>query len=338
MHMTDLSLPSSYIDLLAHRPADRNLQRGMPRFGTTGDEWLEALPRLIRKALNRWELSVRDEPIAHGMGGLVMPVRSNNGSPIAVPVGTKLRLKFTWPHDEAQYEHLALRAWDGNGAARLYTAEPKDYAIVIEELRRDTDLDSRTILDACQVSAALLIKLAHTAGEEYPSLIGAAQEWQDQLTVAPRNLPRRLVGQASSLLRDLSQDLIENRVQGNLLIHTDLHGANILAAPQERAGGAVTGMDGTDWVAIDPKVLRGELAYGIAPMMWNRTEDMRNATNARGHIRMRADIMTDVAELDEDRVRAWTFVRLILNALWAAEDADEEQLTRAIYLAKFFAA
>ena len=335
--MPDFRLPSTYIELLTHRPADANLHRGMPRFGTTGDEWIEALPRLVHKALNRWELSLRDEPIAHGTGAIVIPVETRNGSPIDVPTGTPLRLKLTWPHEEAQYEHLALREWDGDGATRLFAAEPKDYTILIEELHADIDLNTRTILDACEVSANLLTALAHPTREQFPSLISAARRWQDQLAVPPRALPRRLVEQAASLLRDLSQDVVENRVQSDLLIHTDLHGANILAAPEEREGSVVTGMDGTRWVAIDPKVLRGELAYGIAPMMWNRTEDMRNATNARGHIRMRADIMTDVAQLDADRVRAWTFVRLVMNALWSAEDGDDEQLTRNIYLAKFFA-
>ncbi|WP_197511667.1 hypothetical protein [Tessaracoccus coleopterorum] len=36
-------------------------------------------------------------------------------------------------------------------------------------------------------------------------------------------------------------------------------------------------------------------------------------------MRLRAEIVADTAGLDLDRVMAWTFVRLVLNAVWAAD-------------------
>ena len=52
-----------------------------------------------------------------------------------------------------------------------------------------------------------------------------------------------------------------------------------------------------------------------------------------------ADVVADAAGLDLDRVYAWTFVRLVLNAVWAAPHApaSDEFRGRMIALAKAFA-
>ena len=54
--------------------------------------------------------------------------------------------------------------------------------------------------------------------------------------------------------------------------------------------------------------------------------------------RLRADIVADAAGLDPDRVAAWTLVRLVINAVWAASFAPQSNAFRArmIMLAKAF--
>ena len=93
-----------------------------------------------------------------------------------------------------------------------------------------------------------------------------------------------------------------------------------------------------DWLAIDPKPVAGEWAYAVAPMVWNRAEVTAAACSVRNHVRMRAEVVADVAGLDEERVRRWTFVRLVLNAVWAAAytPGSDDFRTRMIMLAKAF--
>nr|NLD39983.1 kinase [Actinomycetales bacterium] len=83
----------------------------------------------------------------------------------------------------------------------------------------------------------------------------------------------------------------------------------------------------------------GEWAYAVAPMVWNRAEEAARAYNLRTHVRMRADIVAEVAGLDPERVRLWTFVRLVANAVEAAAHGDGADPFRArmIALAKAFA-
>src|SRR6478735_5638186 len=90
-------------------------------------------------------------------------------------------------------------------------------------------------------------------------------------------VPRRLVQQAASLGRDLSRD----EASSGRMIHTDLHYANVLAADRE------------PWLAIDPKPLSGDPHYEVAPLLWNRWDEL--AGDIRRGVRRRFHAAIDAA-------------------------------------------
>src|SRR5690606_33154116 len=94
-----------------------------------------------------------------------------------------------------------------------------------------------------------------------------------------------------------------------------------------------------DWLAIDPKPVAGEWAYAVAPVVWNRPDELARAHNLRAHAQLRVDVVGEAAGLDPDRVRGWTFVRLVLNAVQTTGGSEraEEFRSRMIALAKAFA-
>ena len=67
--------------------------------------WLAQLPRLIGSVLSDWSLRVTG-PVLTGTNAVVLLVVTQAGESAALKVG--------WPHSEAEQEHLALRAWDGD--------------------------------------------------------------------------------------------------------------------------------------------------------------------------------------------------------------------------------
>ena len=79
-------------------------------------------------------------------------------------------------------------------------------------------------------------------------------------------------------------------------------------------------------------------------MLWNRWEEIcggpersdrgRNRDDAREGVRRRLWTLVDAAGLDEDRARAWALVRMVHNAMWAAQDGDRRWLTRCVIVAK----
>ena len=307
------------------RAANGSPNGGRAAGGISGDDWLTRLPALLDERLETWGL-LPDGESWHGACALVLPVRR-------IADHHRLVLKVTWPHVEARTEHLALRAWGGRGAVRLEAAHPADFALLLERLDGDRDLEHVGILDACEALGDLFRRLDCPATPQFDALAAQIPRWRTKLAGPVPGVPRRLLQQALSHLDDLAPDLADGA--GARLVHTDLHFMNALAPlPEGRDHGR------GDWLAIDPKPLAGEWAYAVAPAVWNRAEETARAHSASVHVRMRADIIADVAGLDPDRVRMWTFARLVLNAVDASDhgDAATPFRTRMIALSKAFAA
>ena len=260
----------------------------------------------VRDLVAEWGLTV-DGAEGHGSCALVVPVRGPEGVPAVLKVGV--------PHDEAMHEHLALQHWQGRGAVRLLRADPRRWAMLLERLH-DEDLTGMWDLEACEVVAGLYRQLHVPAVPQLRPLTSYVDRWSAQLAALPRSapVPRRLVEQASSLGRDFVTD----PASVGTMIHGDLHYENVLAADRE------------PWLAIDPKPMSGDPHYELAPMLWNRWEEL--AGDVRDGVRRRFHTLVDAAELDEDRARDWVVVRMMHNALWCLEDEPGDAAETADYL------
>ena len=271
-----------------------------------------ALPALLRELVDEWDLTV-DGDTTRRPGAVVVPVRTAAGRPAVLKVG--------WPHEEAEHEHLALQHWHGRGAVQLLRADPRRFALLLERLHPE-DLGDLWDVEACEVVAGLYGRLHVAAPPQLRTLTSYVERWSGELEALPRDapLPRRLVEQAVSLGRDLSRD----RASAGRMIHTDLHYANVLAGDRE------------PWLAIDPKPLNGDPHYEIAPMLWNRWDELVSGPRSlRDGLRLRFHTLVDVAGFDERRARDWVVVRMMVNALWSLQDEpDADYLTRCIAIAK----
>jgi len=279
-------------------------------------DWLDRLPRLTQDLLGEWELRVDGTPM-YGNCALVVPVITADGQDAV--------LKVQFPHWEAETEHLALRAWAGNGAVQLLRADPRRFAMLLERLE-PRDLTTVDAVDACEIVAGTYRRLHLPAGPQYRTLSGELKRWLERLRRLPASapVPHRYVEQAISL----SEDFVADSGTDGRLIHTDLHYENILAARRE------------PWLVIDPKPLSGDPHFEVAPLIWNRWDEVVASGDLRFRVRQRFYAAIDTAELDEDRARDWVVVRQMLNVLGAVEDAGTDQslpkdwITRNIAIVK----
>jgi streptomycin 6-kinase len=278
--------------------------------------WLAGLPRLVGDLVSEWRLHI-DGKAAYGEAALVVPVLDRDG--------TRAVLKVSWPHWEAEYEHLALQRWSGDGAVRLLRADPRRFALLLERVHA-TDLTTVPALEACEIVAAMYPRLHVPAGPQFRRLSVEATRWADGLAALPRDapVPRRYVDQAVGLIRDLVAD----RADGDgTLVHTDLHYFNVLAADRE------------PWLVIDPKPLSGDPHYEVAPLLWNRWEEIAESGDVRSAIRRRFHTVIDAAGFDEDRARDWVIARELINVLWTIQDGVDDAesrdwITTALTIAK----
>jgi streptomycin 6-kinase len=290
------------------------LPRGVLAMVARGPEWaawVDDLPGVAQRLLAEWTLRPDGLP-AHGSCSLVLPVRTQDGDPAV--------LKISFPDAESEHEHLALQRWDGAGAVRLLRADPRRRALLLERLRPQ-NLNALGVIEACEVVAGLYRRLHVPALPQLRTLTWYVQRETDNLAALTRSapIPRRLVEQATALGRDLVSD----QASSGSIVHGDLHYENVLAADRE------------PWLVIDPKPMNGDPHYELAPMLWNRWDEL--AGDVRDGVRRRFYALVDAAGLDQDRARAWVVVRTMHNAMWQLEEgprADPKWLTMCISIAK----
>ncbi|HET6987613.1 MAG TPA: aminoglycoside phosphotransferase family protein [Kribbella sp.] len=296
-----------------------DIPEGLLVVGSRGPDWaawLDRLPKLTRDLLAEWDLRV-DGTSAYGNCALVVPVITADGQSAV--------LKVQFPHWEAETEHLALRAWGGNGAVQLLRADPRRFALLLERLE-SRDLTTIDALEACEIVGSTYKRLHVPAGPQYRTLSGELKRWLERFRQLPASapVPHRYVEQAISL----AEDFVVDPATDGRLIHTDLHYENMLAAERE------------PWLVIDPKPLSGDPHFEVAPLIWNRWDEVVASGDLRFAVRQRFYTAIDAAGLDEDRARDWVIVRQMLNVLWTLEDADTDQslpqdwLTRNIAIVK----
>jgi len=258
------------------------------REGEAGRRWLDSLPEQVASCCANWGLTPEGAPM-HGGLSLVVPVRHGE---------ERAMLKLVWAETDAAQEALALTAWDGRGAVRLLTADPERRALLLERLDHRRTLGTLPTGEAFAVAGELLRRLAVPAPAGVPRLAAVALELAAALPGrwerAGRPMDTHLVEAACTLAREFGPGA------GEQLIHTDLHDDNILAGEREV------------WLAIDPKVVAGEPAFGVAPLLWRRVDTMEGPAELAVHL----DRLCAAAALDCERVRAWSLVRCLDYWLW----------------------
>ena len=83
------------------------------------------------------------------------------------------------------------------------------------------------------------------------------------------------------------------------------------------------------WLAIDPKPMAGDVAFEVAPALWNRADELGTGSQVRWSLRRRLEIICERAGIDEGRARAWTIVREADNALDCADNAGTSTTSSA---------
>jgi len=83
--------------------------------------------------------------------------------------------------------------------------------------------------------------------------------------------------------------------------------------------------------------MSGDPAYEVAPMLWNRWDEAVAGSDPRRATLERMFTLVERAGLDEDRVRAWVVVRMMVNVWWAVSSGAPDVptwITRAVTLVK----
>jgi streptomycin 6-kinase len=252
------------------------------------DGWLVGLPALVARIAAEWGLEVDSPFLPGGQTAWVAPARDDAGHDRV--------LKVCWAHPEAEHEADGLRTWDGAGAVRLYRAGrlPESTVLLLERCRPGTLLRPVPPDEQDLVIAGLLRRLwiKPPPGHCFRPLSDMCDYWADryeQRSPSERGgLSAALAGEGIRLLRELSRDSGDA-----VLLHTDLHAGNVLAADRER------------WLAIDPKPYVGDPAYDVTQHIFN------SVFLEGGDASALASRMAGLLDLDRGRILRWLFARAV---------------------------
>jgi streptomycin 6-kinase len=283
--MAPLQLPTNLTEAAKGDPDDRR------------HKWISCLPEIVADLADRWSLRLGEPYQPGGQCSWVAPAYDAAGEGLVLKVG--------WRHSEAANEADALRIWNGQGAVRLHAAADFDHtsALLLERCSPGTPL--RVVKSGPEqdlVVAGLLRRLWRTPADDHPfrPLQVMCDEWaaefEEKNERTPVDLDPGLVREGITLFRTLPAT-----AETEVLLCTDLHGENILAAERE------------PWLVIDPKPYVGDPAYDTLQHMLN-CED-RLAADPAGLARR----MAYVLDLDTERVALWLFARSVEESIdWPA--------------------
>ena len=256
--------------------------------------------------LARWDLTPDGDPVVTPTSRL-QPVR-HRGEPAMLKVATE---------DEERWGAGLLAWWAGDGAVRVL--EHHGDAVLMERAtgprslaamaRRDEAGDDEATRILCAVAA----RLHATDVRPSPPALTPLDRWFVALAPgAERHGDRHpLLQNAAETARDLLADPGSHAASPVVPLHGDLHHDNVLDAGPR------------GWLAIDPKRLGGEGAFDHANLFRNPDHPLapNGVTATRtGRLARRADIVSQAAHLDRDRLLRWVIALCGLSAVWYLDD------------------
>jgi len=223
-------------------------------------------------------------------------------APVALADGTEAVLKIGMPHMEAQHEAEGLRFWDGEPTIRLLAAEDDLGAMLLESCQPGTALRAAPEAEQDVIIAGLLRRIWRAPSPPHPfrPLSALMKFWSDGTLANIKSWrDAGLVREGLRLFEELPRTAPKE-----VLLATDLHAGNVLRAAR------------APWLVIDPKPFIGDPAYDVTQHLLNCSE--RLLSDPVGLVRR----MGDLAGVDHERIRLWTFARVAVDPPddWSNED------------------
>jgi streptomycin 6-kinase len=247
--------------------------------------WLDSLPAMLKALTERWSLCP-GPPFDHGhvsCSWVATVVRTD---------GTSAVLKLGMPHMEGAHEIEGLRFWNGDPTVQLLEADDDLGAMLLERCQPGYMLRSEPEYKQDEVVATLLKRLWRGSAppnglHRFRHLSEMLEVWRHETLAQVQHWPDAgLVGEGLRVLQELARPL-----PTDTLLATDLHPGNVLRSERE------------PWLVIDPKPFIGDAAYDLVQHLHNCA--LRLHADPMGMIKRLADL----AEVDIERLRLWTFAR-----------------------------
>ena len=267
-------------------------------FGESGRRYLNDLPSLLARAAHCWDLTL-GEPFLLSYN-YVCAATLADGTPAVFKIGV--------PNLELTSEIEALRTYAGQGACRLYKADPEAGMLLLERLQPGTMLVKLNDDHATEIAADVMKQIQRPAPQQEGFL--SLRGWFDDL----KNLRPRFGG-GTGPFQEKVVDIVEGMVrelfaeeQTQVLLHGDFHHYNILLSDR-------------GWLVIDPKGVIGVPEYDACPFLTNPIGEIPDEAEAIRRSVRRITILSERLGFDRQRVWRWAVCFSLLSDWWDVADS-----------------
>lgn len=288
-------------------------------FGEAGQRWLEGLDAMTTRQMETWSLRPTGQPFDGGSHSYVLPVERADGTPAV--------LKLIPYGPESVGEPTGLRAYDGDGAIRLYEYDAETGAMLLERAEPGLPLLDHVFpglneKDAARRQYTIASELYRrlwrvpapelTAGD-FPPLPTAAAilaDWEAQYSSPSGELVDMFGADRLKRAVELCGALADPPEVG--IANHDTHLGNIVSAERE------------PWLLIDPKPFLAERAFDGGYFVFKQL--FHGPLTGAEPVR----IVADGLGADYERVRAWALLRAIEQAVDAGQGSYADDVMRVI--------
>jgi streptomycin 6-kinase len=256
--------------------------------------WLAGLPEEIEGIADRWSLTLGEPYEPGGITAWVAPATSAEFGDVVFKVGSR--------HMEGEDEAAGLRAWNGDGAIRVFVDErlsETTAAMLLERCVPGTTLSRFREEEQDIVIAGLLQRLwlAPSDRHSFRPLQEMCDYWADcfEHKLAEGRGGRidpAMARDGAALFRSMPSTASDER-----LLCTDLHAENVLASQRE------------PWLVIDPKPFFGDPTYDALQHHLNCRDRLVADPEAL------AARMAGLLGLDFQRLLVWLFAYCVVQSV-----------------------
>lgn len=268
--------------------------------GEKGKLWLNALPTIIQKYEEEWEIKVL--PPFNLSYNYVCPAETKTGQQVV--------LKISFPgNKEFSTEIAALKLFAKESSIQILKENLTEGVVLLERAVPGVPL-SAVKPDKEQIHyAAEVIKNLHLPIKDNNNIFPSLSDWakgferyKANFTIDSGPIPKSLFKKAEGLCKDFLQDKKEQ-----VLLHGDLHNDNILSSQR-------------GWLVIDPKGIIGEREFELGAYLRNPFYDLPKNSDYKKLQTARILQFAEELSFDKERIQGWSFICAVLSLIWFLED------------------
>ena len=283
---------------------NKNLQQNIISiYGELGKQWLDQLFFMQRVLKKQWHLS-DISPVENMSYNYVAKAIKNKAEPVVIKIHC----------DNKTYleEFHSLHFFHGKGAVKLIDHDDHCKTLLLEQAIPGKSLKDFYPQFADEIMK-IYVKVMQELHDQHDNTYGNyrhIEAWLKSIDRAAHDaLPTKLVNRAINL-----KNTLLNSSRKNILLHGDLHLDNIVQASNNHHS-----LSMNRWMSIDPKGIIGEPEFEIAAFdILTPSEMIRSNTLILFQERIYK--LSEISNLNYQRILQWIFVRVVLAAAWFIED------------------